>query len=438
MAEEPQKIPQELKLAGPGTLKGALTPPGDKSVSHRVLLLGALAEGETEGLRMAPGRDVKSTARCLEELGVAVEWFEEDGQESVRVGGRGIGRLKEPSSPLDAGNSGTLTRILAGILAGHPFRSRLDGDESLRERPMERIAKPLREMGAVVGTREGRPPLEIEGGDLEGISYRPQVASAQVKSCLLLAGLHARGETTVIEPGPSRDHTERLLQAAGYPVSVEGRKVTVRGPEELRPLRMKVPGDFSSAAFFLAGAALSGESELLLEGVGLNETRTGFLDLLEKMGLSVQRKKEKVEGGEPRGDLLVRGGSLEGIEVDGEQVVRAIDELPLLAVVATAAEGRTVVREAEELRVKETDRIAAIVEGLSRMGAKIEAHPDGFSVEGPCQLRGASVRSFSDHRIAMSLAIASLRAEGETLIRGAQWIETSYPAFVDHLQELRK
>lgn len=414
-------------------MKGELKVPGDKSISHRFLLIPGLATGRSRVKNLSGGEDLRRTMECLRAVGVDIK--RKDGE--LLVKGRGIGGLKEPEEELDVGNSGTLTRLFAGVLAGNSLFARLDGDESLRNRPMERIADPLRKMGATINTREGKPPLEISGGNLQGIRYRPEVASAQVKSCLLLAGLHAEGETEVFEPGPSRDHTEKTLEAMGYPIEVQGRSVSVSGPRKLDPIDLEVPGDLSSASFFIAAALGMDEGRLKLPGVGINETRTGFLDLVEKMGADISTENEEYRGREPAADLIVRPSELVGIEVDGEEVVRAIDELPLLAVLATQAEGRTSVRGAEELRVKETDRISATAENLTAMGAEVRERRDGLEIQGPCKLEGSEeLKSFGDHRIAMAFSVCALFAEGASQIKGAEWVATSYPGFFEDLRGL--
>ncbi|MBS3736186.1 MAG: 3-phosphoshikimate 1-carboxyvinyltransferase [Candidatus Bipolaricaulota bacterium] len=413
-------------------LTGEMRLPGDKSISHRALLLGSLAEGKSTLAHLAPGEDVRSTINCLRELGVPL--VEEE--DKFVIGGQGLRGFAEPKEKLDAGNSGTLTRLIAGILATHPFKAEIDGDDSLRSRPMERIIDPLEAMGAKLDSREGSLPLVVTGGDLLGIEYRPRVASAQVKSSILLAGLGASGKTTVVEPGPSRDHTELMLEAMGYPISVDENRITVSGPHPLDPLELKVPGDFSSAGYFIAAACLIEGSQLTIRDVGLNETRTGFLELLTEMGASIELTNSEEHNGEPRGDLVVSRSDLTGVKMTEDQVVKSIDELPLLAVVATQAEGVTEVRGAEELRVKETDRIEATVTNLKNLGADIEELPDGFIVRGRNKLSGGLVKSFRDHRIAMSAAVAALVAEGETDLVEPEWVEISYPGFFETMEGL--
>ena len=428
-------------------IAGEVRVPGDKSISHRALMLAALAQGESVVRGLAPGKDVRSTARCLRALGVEISLEASKasaGNEDFMaiIGGVGLHGLRPPRAPLDAGNSGTTMRLLAGILAGQPFESVLTGDESLCRRPMGRIVEPLRRMGAQVESRDGHAPLRIQGppeGRLRAISYELPVPSAQVKSCVLLAGLYAEGFTTVAEPVPTRDHTERLLARLGVPIQRCEHRVTIAGPvkEELEPLEMRVPGDLSSAAFLIATAVLLPGSELLLRDVGVNPTRAGFLDALLRMGAPVEMLNEREEGGEPVADLLVRGASgLRAIELKEEEIPRLIDEVPLLAVLATQAEGVTVIRGAKELRVKETDRIRAIAFNLKRMGARVEELPDGLIIEGPQRLRGARLESFNDHRIAMAFAVAGLVAAGETIIEGAEWAGVSYPSFFEALERI--
>ncbi len=423
-----------LTVRASGPLRGRIRVPGDKSISHRALLLGAIAQGATRVENFLPAADCLATLSCVRALGIEVE--RTSGRELI-VRGRGLRGLREPSDVLDCRGSGTTMRLLAGILAGQPFYSVLTGSEQLRRRPMGRIAEPLRRMGAtVLGRQGGRlPPLTIRGGGLRGIDYALPVASAQVKSAILLAGLYAEGPTTVHEPGPARDHTERMLRAQGARIEVRGRAVTLYPGGELAGLEVTVPGDFSSAAFFIAAACLVPGSELVIEEVGVNPTRTGFLEVLRAMGAEVAVENRRERGGEPVADIVVRteggdgGPPLRGVEVGGELVPRMIDEFPILAVVATQAEGETVVRDAAELRVKETDRIAAIASELRKLGAHVGERPDGFVVEGPTRLVGARVDSHGDHRLAMSLAVAGLVAEGETIVEGAECIGDSFPGF---------
>ena len=424
-----------LQIQPARRLRGRIQVPGDKSISHRALLLGGLADGPCRVHNFLPSADCEATLRCLRALGVQID---EHSPTELTVQGVGLRGLREPEDVLDCGGSATTMRLLAGILAGQPFLSVLTGREGLRRRPMRRIIEPLRQMGASLWGRDGDrlPPLAIRGGPLRGIDYELPVASAQVKSCLLLAGLFAEGPTIVREPGPARDHTERMLASMGAELSVNGSVITLTPGERLSPMEISIPGDFSSAAFFLVAGCLVPEGEVLIEGVGLNPTRTGLLEVLRSMGADIGVENERLVGSEPVGDLFVRSSGLSATEVSGPLVVRMIDEFPALAVAATQAQGETVVRDAQELRVKESDRIEAIVSELRKLGARIEERADGFVVEGPTPLHGAVVDSRSDHRLAMALAVAGLIAEGETVIEGAECIADSFPGFERVLRSL--
>lgn len=424
-------------------LRGRTRVPGDKSISHRALLLGAIAEGTGRVENLLPANDCLATLTAVRALGIEIE---ELSPTTLLVHGRGWHGLQEPDDVLNCVRSGTTLRLLAGLLAGQPFTSVLSGDPQLRRRPMGRIVEPLRLMGAtVLGRDHGRwPPLAIQGGRLRGIEYSLPVASAQVKSALLLAGLYADSPTTLHLPGPARDHTERMLNAMGATVETK-EAAGVQPPtstvhltpgQRLRPIDVSVPGDFSSAAFLLVAATLSPGSEVTLEAVGVNPTRTGLLDALWAMGASVTLHEERTVGGEPVADLTVRASALRGTEVGGSLVVRSIDELPILAVAATQAEGETRVRDAAELRVKETDRIATTVEELRRLGAEIEPLADGFIVRGPTRLRGTVVHSHGDHRLAMALTVAGLIAQGETTVQDTDCIADSFPGFESLLVRL--
>lgn len=413
-----------------GPLHGETWVPGDKSISHRVLILGALAAGETRVRGWLAAGDTLATLGAVRALGVEVE------QRDDALTFRG-GELQAPEDAIYCANAGTAMRLLAGLLAGQPFASVLDGSPQLRARPMRRITAPLAEMGARIESEGDRAPLHITPAALYGIDYAPPVASAQVKSAVLLAGLQAEGATTVSEPGPSRDHTERMLGAMGAPVRVEGRTVCVEGGAlPLAPLDVVVPGDFSSAAFVIAAAAMLPGSDVRVVGVGLNPTRTGLLDALRRMGAQIDVEAVDEQGGEPIGALRVRGEGLTGADVFGEEVVRAIDELPILAVAATQAEGETVIRDAAELRVKEVDRISLLAGELRELGADVEERPDGMLIRGPVQLAGAAVKSHGDHRLGMALAVAGLAAEGETVVEGAGCIADSFPGFAETLAAL--
>lgn len=420
-----------------GRLQGETRVPGDKSITHRALLLSALADGASNIEGYLDGGDCRATIGCLRDLGIAID-TQGDGQRLI-VHGRGLRGWSEPANALDCVRSGTTMRLLAGLLAGQSFYSVLSGEAQLRRRPMARITEPLTEMGAHIWGRDGGrlPPLSIQGGILHGTTHRLPVASAQVKSCLLLAGLYASGGTTVIEPGPSRDHTERMLRVRGVPVHSQYLTHRVNGPaERLGPLDITVPGDFSSAAFLLVGALLVPGSEVLIHNVGTNPTRTGLLDALGHMGAAIQLLDPRDDGGEPVASLLVQHRPLHGTSIAGALVPRMIDEFSILALAATQAQGSTQIRDAAELRVKETDRIDALVCELRKLGAHIEPQPDGFDVQGPTPLIGTAVDSHGDHRLAMTLAIAGLLAEGQTTISNAQCIDDSFPGFAQCLATL--
>ena len=417
-----------------GRLQGRIRVPGDKSISHRSIMLGAIARGTTHVSGFLEGADAISTMNVFRALGVRI-----DGPDHGRVvvHGVGPGGLRAPAGPLDCGNAGTAMRLLIGLLAGQHFGCTLIGDESLSKRPMRRVADPLARMGARIQTHEGRPPVRIEpvADALKGIEYPMPMASAQVKSSLLLAGLHAEGETVVTEPAPTRDHTERMLEGFGVKLSREGATVRIRGGQALTATDIDVPADISSAAFFLVGASIAAGSDLLLEHVGVNPTRTGVLYILSLMGADIERINERIVGGEPVADLRVRASRLRGIEVPPELVPLAIDEFPVLFVAAACAEGRTVVTGAEELRVKESDRIAVMADGLRALGVHAQATPDGMIIEGRGQHTGpvfsaGSVASHGDHRIAMAFAMAALRAGGPIRIDDTLNVATSFPGFV--------
>jgi 3-phosphoshikimate 1-carboxyvinyltransferase len=424
----------DLTVTRVDSLEGELILPGDKSITHRALLLGALAEGDTRVEGFCQAEDCGRTIACLQGLGVQIDW--EDKVLFVR--GKGLYGLREPEDVLNAGNSGTTMRLLCGILAGQSFYTVLTGEEGLRRRPMDRVAQPLGRMGAVVmGRGKGRfPPLTISGGFLSPIDYTLPVASAQVKSCLLLAGLYAGGETVVREPVASRDHTERMLKLMGAPIQRSLGEVCIQGGGALRPAAIFVPGDLSSGAFFLVAGAIIPGSRLALQGVGVNPTRTGILQALQLMRAPLSILNVREQSGERVADIEVKNDRLRGVPIAGNLIPWLIDELPILAVAATQAEGETVVRDAAELRVKETDRIQAIVSELSKMGAKIAERPDGFVVEGPTPLQGARCSSYGDHRIAMALAVAGLLAHGETIVEGVECIDDSFPGFIELLQKI--
>ncbi|TRO15845.1 bifunctional prephenate dehydrogenase/3-phosphoshikimate 1-carboxyvinyltransferase [Ectopseudomonas mendocina] len=416
-------------LAKPGSsLSGRIRVPGDKSISHRSIMLGSLAEGTTEVEGFLEGEDALATLQAFRDMGVVIEGPHHG---RVTIHGVGLNGLKAPAGPLYMGNSGTSMRLLSGLLAAQSFDTTLTGDASLSKRPMNRVAKPLREMGAVIETGpEGRPPLTIRGGQrLNGMNYEMPMASAQVKSCLLLAGLYAEGKTSVTEPAPTRDHTERMLRGFGYPVSVEGSTASVESGHKLSATRIEVPADISSAAFFLVAASIAEGSELVLEHVGINPTRTGVIDILKLMGGDITLENQREVGGEPVADIRVRAAKLKGIEIPENLVPLAIDEFPVLFVAAACAEGRTVLRGAEELRVKESDRIQVMADGLIALGVKAEPTPDGIVIEGGA-FGGGEVWAHGDHRIAMSFSVASLRASAPIRIHDCANVATSFPNFL--------
>ncbi|WP_445147482.1 3-phosphoshikimate 1-carboxyvinyltransferase [Dyella sp. Tek66A03] len=409
-------------------LQGSVRVPGDKSVSHRALMLGALADGTSQIRGFLEGEDTRATAAVLQQLGVRIEMPAEGER---RVHGVGLHGLRGASQPLDCGNAGTGMRLLAGLLAGQAFDSTLVGDESLSKRPMRRVTDPLAMMGARIDSRDGLPPLQVHGSQaLHGIEYTLPVASAQVKSALLLAGLYAQGETQVIEPHPTRDYTERMLAAFGWPIDFEPGRARLSGGHALRATDVDVPADFSSAAFFLVAASIVPGSELHLPAVGLNPRRTGLLHALRLMGADIRIENPRESGGEPVGDLVVRHAPLHGIELPEALVPDMIDEFPVLFVAAATAKGRTVVRGAAELRVKESDRIASMAAGLRAIGANIEETTDGAIIEGGA-IGGGSIESHGDHRIAMSFAVAGLIASDAIRLNDCSNVATSFPRFLE-------
>jgi 3-phosphoshikimate 1-carboxyvinyltransferase len=417
----------EFNLMPGGLISGEARVPGDKSISHRSIMLGALADGVTRVSGFLEGEDALATVAAFRAMGVQIEG-PRDG--SVVIHGVGLHGLQAPAAPLDLGNSGTSIRLLSGLLAGQGFACELTGDDSLRGRPMGRVIDPLRLMGAQIsGAEGGRPPLLIAAGTgLTGIHYDLPMASAQVKSCALLAGLYAEGRTSVTEPAPTRDHTERMLRGFGYEVQTDNGVISLEGGGALRATAIDVPADISSAAFFLVAASIAPGSDLLLTHVGVNPTRIGVLNILELMGADIRLTNERVVGGEPVADIRVRYAPLRGIDIPEDQVPLAIDEFPALFIAAACAEGRTVLRGAEELRVKESDRIAAMAEGLTTLGVHNEVLDDGIVIEGGT-LGGGVIHTHMDHRIAMSFAIAALRAEAEIRILDCDHVATSFPGF---------
>lgn len=418
-------------------LKGEMTVPGDKSISHRSVIFGSIAEETTEVSGFLEGEDNLSTIAAFTLMGVDIE---RDG-DRVRINGKGLHGLKEPDDVINAGNSGTTTRLLTGLLSGMPFFSAITGDESLRKRPMKRVVEPLIKMGAAItGRKDGSLlPIAISGRKLKGITYRTPVASAQLKSALLLAALSADGETVIEEPEKSRDHTERMLKLFGANLSVSGNSISVRSTNRLAGCKIIVPGDISSAAFFMAGAALTEGSDLLIRDVGINPTRVGIVDILKKMGGMVEVKNARESSGEPVGDIFVRGSRLKGIEIGGPDLLPAIDEFPIICVAAAFADGTTRISGAKELRVKESDRIAVISECLGAIGVRNTETEDGIIIEGTCgrPVKGGTIRSHGDHRIAMAMAMAALRTEAGIEIEGAGSVDVSFPGFFGLLGKIR-
>ncbi len=418
----------------PARLRANVHVPGDKSISHRSLIFNAVADGRATVEQLLDSEDVRSTAACLSALGVEIEWPE--GSPVAHVTGKGLHGLYESEDVLDCGNSGTTMRLLTGLLSAHPLLSVLTGDTSLRSRPMARVISPMRKMGAHVHARTGDTlaPIVIKGGGLSGIDYTSPVASAQVKSAILLAGLYAEGTTTVTEPERSRDHTERMLQAMGAGLTVDGRAVRIVPATRLSPISLRVPGDISSAAPWLVLGACHPDAEVVIHGVNTNPTRTGLLDILHAMGAEIELLEQRTTGGEPVADLVVRTSRLDAATVGGALVPRAIDELPLVAILGCFAEGDTVVKDAAELRTKESDRVEAVVRTLGRMGARITPRDDGFVVHGPASLHAARVDAGGDHRIGMLAAVAGCLAQGDTRV-GNDAVAVSYPEFWRHLRE---
>ena len=419
-----------FRLQPGGRISGEIRVPGDKSISHRSIMLGALADGITEVKGFLEGEDSLATLQAFRDMGVTIE-----GPDAgfVRIHGVGINGLQAPRGPLYLGNSGTAMRLFSGLLAAQPFDSELTGDESLSKRPMGRVADPLRAMGAVIDTAEGgRPPLKIRGGHaLTGIHYEMPVASAQVKSCLLLAGLYAEGVTSVTEPAPTRDHTERMLEGFGYHVHRDTATASVTGGGRLAATAIDVPADISSSAFFLVAASIAPDSDLTIRHVGMNPTRVGVINILRMMGANIEVLEERVIGGEPVADLRVRSAELKGIDIPEDQVPLAIDEFPVLFIAAVCAEGRTVLRGAEEHRVKESDRIQVMADGLTALGVETTVTPDGIVIDGGQTMTAGTVNSHGDHRIAMAFSVASLRAEGDIKVTDCANVSTSFPGFVE-------
>jgi 3-phosphoshikimate 1-carboxyvinyltransferase len=425
-------MPQIRTIAPVAALRGEVTIPGDKSISHRSIMLGSLAEGTTRVEGFLTGEDNLSTLQAFESMGISIR---RTGETSLQIEGRGLDGLQEPEDVIDCGNSGTTMRLMTGLLAGQKFFSVLTGDQYLRRRPMKRVVGPLTRMGARISGRRGGElaPLAIQGSLLQPVSYDSPVASAQVKSALLLAGLYAEGETTVREPHLSRDHSERMLQWFGADLRTFDGGVTINGRPRLRGKDVRIPGDISSAAFFMVAGLVTPGSELLIRNVGINPSRSGIIDILRAMGGSLELLDRRNPSGEPVADILVRTSALQGIDIGGELVPRAIDEFPVISVAAALAEGTTTIRDARELRVKETDRIAAMTAALNELGASVEAQDDGMTITGCERLQGGRVESRGDHRIAMSLAVAALNSAAPVSIVDTDCTETSFPGFWETL-----
>jgi 3-phosphoshikimate 1-carboxyvinyltransferase len=424
---------QQLVIKKIEKLRGTVEIPGDKSISHRAIMFASISTGRSTIHNYLSSEDCLNTKKAFLRMGIR---FVSRGKALI-VYGRGLHGLRAPAGPLDCGNSGTTMRLLSGILAGQEFTTVLTGDKYLRKRPMSRIIAPLRAMGAVVlADKDEFAPLHIRGGHLAGIDYKLPLASAQVKSCVLLAGLYASGKTSVTEPLPTRDHTERMLKYLGTRITKQGLKTTITGGAGLKGKTISVPGDISSAAFWLVAGCIVPGARVVLKNVGINPTRNGIIAVLREMGADIKIKDKREYGAEPVADLEVNAGPLRGIAIDKKIIPNIIDEIPVLAVAAACAQGRTVISGAAELRVKETDRIRSVVTQLAKMGARIEEKEDGMIIQGPARLRGAVVSSFGDHRTAMSLAVAALVADGRTVIRDTECINTSFPGFEKILRKL--
>ena len=421
------------KLMHPvSSLRGEVDLPGDKSISHRALILSAISNGDCHVTGLSQAQDVNSTARCLSDLGVTLE--PQEG--ATQVHGVGMTGLKEPDHELDAGNSGTTMRLLSGVLAAQPYITTITGDESLRKRPMRRIIEPLELMGAQIESAEYKAPLKIWGHSLRAIDYASPLSSAQVKSCILLAGLYAKGLTRVTEPHSSRDHTERMLQEMGVNVHYSAAMAAVKGPVELQAHDIDVPGDISAAAFFLVAAALLPDSEIVMPNVGVNDSRTGILDAMTAMGATFVLDQTEEVNYEPRTRIIARSSKLSGTMLSGAMIPRIIDEIPILAIAATQADGVTTIKDAGELRVKESDRLSAIAENLKRMGAQVRELKDGLVITGPTPLKSAEIDSFGDQRIAMAFSVAALIADGDTTIKDIDCVNVSFPNFYDKLESV--
>lgn len=415
-------------------LNGTVKIPGDKSISHRAVMFASLANGKSKIDGFLEGEDCLSTIACMKQLGVQIE----QNGDQVTVNGKGLDALQEPTSVLNIGNSGTTIRLLMGVLSGRPFSSVLQGDDSIARRPMARVTGPLKMMNARIDGRQlaDLTPLHIRGGELRGINYHSPVASAQVKSAILLAGLQAKGVTTVVEPHKSRDHTERMLKSFGVSVHSDEHTASIQGGQTLYPVHIHVPGDISSAAFMLTAASIVPESDCVLLNVGLNPTRNGIIEVLENMGADMEMFNERMAGDEPVADIRIRYTPLKAITIEGGLIPRLIDEIPAIAVLATQAEGTTVIKDAEELKVKETNRIDTVVNQLKDLGASVEATDDGMKIHGPSALKGGQANSYGDHRIGMAMALCGLISNQPVTVKGVEAIAVSYPEFFEQLNHL--
>ena len=425
---------REQIKGGPTSIKGEITLPGDKSISHRAVIFGSLADGVTNVEGFLKSEDTFSTIKAFVAMGVDISWQ----GEILRINGAGLHGLKEPEDMINAGNSGTTSRLLIGLLSGQNFSSSITGDKYLKKRPMGRVINPLREMGANIdATDDSKLPLTIHGTNLNGISYKMPVASAQVKSAILLAGLYAEGQTKVIELSPTRDHTEKMMQYLGVDISTDSNSIRISKSCGFKARDITVPSDFSTAAFFIVAALINPGSEILIKNVGVNPYRIGALEILLSMGADIELTNERELNGEQVADIVARSSFLKGIDIGGDMIPKAIDELPIIAVAACFAEGRTTISDAEELRVKETDRITTTVSELKKLGAKIEETEDGMIIEGTDGLVGANCSSCGDHRIAMSVAIAATRAKGQTIIEDSGAAAVSFPEFFEILNNIK-
>lgn len=416
-------------------LSGEIIPAPDKSISHRAAIISSLSGGKSIIRNFLHAEDPMGTLDAFRKMGIDIE---DKGKEIV-INGKGLRGLKEPKNVIDCGNSGATMRLLCGVLAGQPFSTVLTGDSSLIRRPMQRVITPLTEMGAVIKSeRDGYPPLNIKGGELRPINYKSPVASAQVKSAILFAGLYCDGVTSVSEPKKSRDHTERMLKTAGVNVEIKNLEVSVTGKADLKASEITIPGDFSSAAFFIVAGILAPDSEILIKNTGINPTRTGLIDILKIMGADIRFENKREVSGEPVADIYIKHSQLTGIELSGDMILRAIDEFPILCIAASVARGTTKITGAKELRVKESDRIASMAKELNRMGVEVEELEDGVIIKGTEKLEAATVKSYGDHRVAMALIIAGLVAYGEMTVEDTECINTSFPGFVDMLEGLMR